>query len=289
MDITISSVFITICISFLLILFLNYLMVNTNKLKIFRTDFFTFLILIIVLRLIFPTELFFTITIPASKLMNPIVELFNSKVISNITVLHIVLCIWLLSSIIYGLRFIYQISNSYRIVKRLQQKSVCCKVSELLKDYEGKDYPVMISSIVNSPMVFGLKKIIFLPNVEFTDKELHNIVYHELQHIKNQDIYIKVFINILTMIYWWFPPIYLLRKNIDLFLEIRVDDQVTRKMSTESRLCYTESLINVQRKVKKERNKGYVFSTFINDSSNILSYRIHNKCRLFALRFFVFE
>ena len=72
MEITFSSLFITVLISSLMILILTYLMKNTNKLKIFLIDFFTVLILIIVLETCLPFELPFTKTIPFSIVMNPL-------------------------------------------------------------------------------------------------------------------------------------------------------------------------------------------------------------------------
>lgn len=275
MEITISSLFITILLSTLMIYFLNFFMKNSNKFKIFRTDFFTFLILVIVLRILFPVELFFTKSIYISSIMNPIMEFFNYELSSNITILHISLSIWLFGFIIFGFRFIHELVVSYKISNKIQEKSICYKVSDFLNNYDGKDYPIMISDIVKSPMVFGLKNIIFLPQIEFSKVDVYNIIHHEIRHIKNHDIFIKIFINLITILYWWFPPVYVLSKNINLFLEIRVDDQVTRNMSANSRIDYTQSLINVQKKINVQKNKSLAYSSFIDDSANILAYRIH--------------
>lgn len=277
MAITSSSIFITICISSLLIIALNYFISKTNKFKIFRTDFFAFLIAIIILRLIFPIELFFTKTIPASTIMNPIFSLLNYELITGVTVQQIILLIWLCGIIVFGKKFVQQIIVSYRIANRIQKKSSCYKASELLSNYEGKDYLIMISDLVSSPMVFGLNKIIFLPNIKFSQIDLNNIVLHEIQHIKNHDVFIKLFLNIIVIIYWWFPPIYLLQRNMSLFLEIRVDDQVTKTMSSDSRFNYAESLISVQKAIRNTNSnyKELVFSSFVNDSAEILSYRVN--------------
>ncbi|MEJ8738657.1 M56 family metallopeptidase, partial [Erysipelotrichaceae bacterium HCN-30851] len=254
---------------------LNYFIKNTNKIKIFRTDFFTFLILITVLRLLLPIELFFTKSIYIGSIMNPIVEFFNYELTSNITILHISLFIWLFGSIVLSFRFIHELVISYKISNKMQKKSICYKVSDFLNNYDGKDYPIMISDVVKSPMVFGLKNIIFLPQIEFSEVDLYNIIHHEIRHIRNHDIFIKLFINLIAILYWWFPPVYMLSKNINLFLEIRVDEQVTRNMSTVSRLDYTQSLVAVQRKLNDQKNKNFAYSSFIDDSANILAYRIH--------------
>lgn len=274
MNISISSILITLFISTLLIISLNYFMENTNKLKIFRTDFLFILISITILRLILPVELFFTITIMFTPVMNPIYEFLNFELLTGITNLHILLSIWLCGSIIYTVHFAHQIFLSYRITNRLQKSSIPYKTKELSEPYKSK-YKIFITDLVDSPMVFGLRKLIFLPNISFPDDDLLNIIHHEIQHIKNHDVYIKLFLNILIILYWWFPPTYILKKNVCLFLEVRVDDQVTRNMTTESRLKYTRSLINVQKKIKTHHQfKAFAYSSFIDDSSYILSYRI---------------
>ena len=114
--------------------------------------------------------------------------------------------------------------------------------------YSHCDIPVYRSDLVPSPMVIGFKKAIFLPETEFDHKELVNILEHELTHLRNKDIYIKNLINLLTIIYWWFPPIYVLQRQIDLFLEIRVDNKVTGNYSEKESLQYAQTLVSVQKK-----------------------------------------
>lgn len=275
MHISISSIFITLVISTLLIIGLNYFIVNTNKLKIFRTDFFSVLILIIVLRLILPVELFFTKSILLTFVMNPLIEFLNYKLIADITNSQVLLFIWISGSILYALYILHQTFISYRITNRLKNSSMPYDTSKLLES-NNCNYKIFITALVDSPMVFGLEKIVFLPNIAFSDDDLCNIIHHEIQHIKNQDIYIKLLLNILIVVYWWFPPIYILKKNLNLFLEVRVDDQVTRNMPTEARIKYTNSLVNVQKKIKTyHQYKAFAYSTFIDDSADILSYRIH--------------
>ncbi|MDO4465744.1 MAG: M56 family metallopeptidase, partial [Bacillota bacterium] len=103
--------------------------------------------------------------------------------------------------------------------------------------------------------------------------DLSNILLHESWHIKNHDIWIKQFINILVILYWWFIPIYRLQQNIDLFLEMRVDNQVTQNFSEQDTLNYMKTLVSIQEKLTQEEKQAIYFS--INDNSKILSYRIN--------------
>lgn len=121
----------------------------------------------------------------------------------------------------------------------------------------------------------GSKPSIYLPETAYTKEELHNILYHELQHIHHKDLWIKQLINGVVILYWWFLPVYVLRKQIDLYLEMRADNAVIGKMSREEYLEYAQSILDVQR--KQVEQKGFpsrMTTCFISDGTKSLSYRI---------------
>ena len=275
MNISVSSFFITLCISSLLIFFFNFMISNTNKFKIFRTDFLLFLILIIVLRIVLPLEFPFTITIVVQSLMNPLFSLLNNEIILGVSFSWILLTIWITGIFYFSIKMIYIHKCSSRIVDRINSKAAIHSSSEFINTGNNKKYTVLISNLINSPMVFGFNNIIFLPDIVLSEKEIKNVLYHEIQHIKNHDTFIKLIINALVVVYWWFPPIYSFRRNINSFLEVRVDDQVTSKMSSEERLDYAATLISIQKKIKSKDNNFSTSVFFINDSDNILSFRIN--------------
>ena len=62
-------------------------------------------------------------------------------------------------------------------------------------------------------MVLGWQKVILLPDVSYSQKEIEHILSHELQHILNHDIWIKQLMNLLTIVYWWFLPVLLAEKS----------------------------------------------------------------------------
>ena len=275
MRLSISSIVITICISTVLIFFFNYMISNTNKFKIFRTDFLSFLILIIILRIIFPFEFPFTITIVAQNLMNPLFSLLKKEILFDVNLSQILFLIWLIGILYLSVKLSHIHRCSAQIVKRIKLKSSIHNASEFINTTIGKKYTVMVSDLVKSPMIFGFNNIIFLPDIVLSEKEIKNVLYHEIQHIKNHDTFIKLIINALVVVYWWFPPIYSFRRNINSFLEVRVDDQVTSKMSSEERLDYAATLISIQKKIKSKDNNFSTSVFFINDSDNILSFRIN--------------
>ncbi|MGY3751148.1 M56 family metallopeptidase, partial [Vagococcus acidifermentans] len=111
---------------------------------------------------------------------------------------------------------------------------------------------------IQSPMVTGiLKKYILLPDLNYTDQQMRHIIIHELQHIKNFDIYIELLLEILVITYWWFPPIYLLKRQVELITEMRVDKQVMDLLDPNEYMDYIETLIFVKRAVLTTEDDFY--------------------------------
>ena len=76
--------------------------------------------------------------------------------------------------------------------------------------------------------------------------------------------------------YWWFIPVYRLRDKIDLFLEMRVDNQTTNPFSKEEIMKYMHTLIEIQRNIQsKNELKGQSTHFMIQDNAHVLEYRIN--------------
>lgn len=269
------TIFITLLVSGLLIFLLYLLLTNHQGYKYFRTDFIFIFVLVTVLRLCFPFEYFFTIIIPIPAIMNPVREALHTHIF-NIPVYQWLLIIETVGIIIQTARFVYRIHRLNIVYRMIVKNAKITSVGEYLQDHDHCDIPVYRSDLVPSPMVIGFKKAIFLPETEFDHKELVNILEHELTHLRNKDIYIKSLINLLTIIYWWFPPIYVLQRQIDLFLEIRVDNKVTGNYSEKESLQYAQTLVSVQKKIcicPKEQDSA-VNCFLIDENVNKLKYRI---------------
>lgn len=77
-------------------------------------------------------------------------------------------------------------------------------------------------------MVFGFRNpSILLPEeVGLDNQQLYFILYHEMMHHFNHDLYIQMIIELLSILYWWNPACRVLKKQIHILLEMRVDDEV---------------------------------------------------------------
>ena len=69
------------------------------------------------------------------------------------------------------------------------------------------------------------------------------ILLHEYTHLANQDIMLKMLIQVLCGIYWWNPLVYLLKKDLNQSMEIRCDLSVTRYLKEKERADYLEVML----------------------------------------------
>ena len=255
MNISISSLFITLCVSLLFILFFSMILTHKKSYRLFRADLLFILAIVICLRMIFPVEFPFTKTIPLPVIMNPIMDFLNFELFSEIKVMYVLFFIWM-TGIGFGLiNHIKNLIVTNKFKDRIIRKSRCFKMSELLQQNVSPDYNVYICDAVSAPMVIGFKKCIFIPEQEYSQIEMANILKHEAQHLKQNDFIFKQIVKLLTIIYWWFPPVYLLKKNIDLYVEIRVDEKTTDSLNENETMEYVQTLISVQKKIMEDHSK----------------------------------
>ena len=170
-----SSILITCLIATILIGLLNLFLTSKSSRKFIRTDVVIVLMFIILARLCLPCELPFTKSIEIPLFMNPISRGLRFEIIGMPVYIYLFI-IWGLGSIIQLIRYIHKVRTLNDIFQRLERKSKHSTVSSLLPSYSGKDYSVLISDIVHSPMVLGSKKCILLPENEYSTDELENIL-----------------------------------------------------------------------------------------------------------------
>lgn len=278
MNFSLSSIFITLLMVMIMGLLLSVLLHQKKRYIFFRSDLLVVLSIIILIRLLFPFELFFTRSIYIGSLMNPIQEFFGIELTNGITVLNIFCLFWGVGSIVCLSMYLRKIQISKQILQSIGQNAKKYTISSFIKVDPSLDYPVWVTDLVSVPMVLGLKEEIVLPAKQYSEVELQTIFQHEIQHVQNHDIYIKQLLNVLIIIYWWFLPIYWLSNNINLALEIRADAKATQHLEKIDVLKYAYTLVDIEDKFDyKAIDKSLAVSSnfFIQENSKVLLYRIN--------------
>lgn len=101
---------------------------------------------------------------------------------------------------------------------------------------KGK-YSISASSILNgSPFVAGiLSPTIYIPShllAYLSTKEYEAVLAHEIEHIRNRDVFIRFILDIITSLFWWVPTKWL-QNRIEEGQEISCDDKC-RKYGVDS-------------------------------------------------------
>lgn len=110
--------------------------------------------------------------------------------------------------------------------------------------------------------------------MDLTDEEWHFILKHEVIHFYNRDLQIKMFIQLLRIIYWWNPFVHLLNHQVDMILEIRTDLKVTKNMTEDKKINYLDCLLKVAKNLSSQGDPYYLVA-FDNGKSSLLSQRFH--------------
>lgn len=179
----------------------------------------TFIIIaLILIRIIFPFELSFARTIPSDHIMVFIRDTLKNEIslfTITLTVKEFLLAIWLLGIVIYGFMAIKARIDFRHFVDRLSRKDND-KVNQILssimsKRHKNTPFEIICSSEISIPMLYGIiNPKIIIPDIYLSKNEWKFILEHEIGHYYNYDLQMILLVQILSVIYWWNPFIYLL-------------------------------------------------------------------------------
>lgn len=287
MKFSIASLLISLCLASVLIILLRLFLSHKLTYKQFRIDFLSIFSFIITLRLLLPFEFANTQTVASQYILPAIysvgkIDLINTSL--KLTLGKILLAIWICGSIISLLHFFknkYLLRNFTRSLVKLPENYLDPSVREMIP----QKIKLYYSKLPNSPYTFGvIRPGIVFSNLKLSVDDQRFIVGHELEHIRRHDNFKKYVIEILVCIYWWYPLIYLFRREVNSIIEINIDYQMIKNKNSKIYFDYTECLIKVAKQLKnftfhsklqKEIYKNSNLSNFVLFQENTLTRRIN--------------
>lgn len=107
--------------------------------------------------------------------------------------------------------------------------------------------PVLFrNTVAATPMLIGVfRPMIVLPNQEYQEAQLRNILTHELTHLKRGDLLIKWFMMLINTAHWFNPLIYFVRREMSRACELSCDESVIKKLDKVGKQSYGDTLISV--------------------------------------------
>lgn len=156
--------------------------------------------------------------------------------------------IWLLGSIISFGWFMTSYAYYSRRIKRSCSEPNDDDIAVFRQMAGDSRVKLTCSSNVATPVLIGvIKPVIILPSFAYVhsamEKELRNILRHELTHYRRKDILYKWFVVAVTSLHWFNPLMVLVRKEIGKACELSCDEAVISDMSAAEMRQYGNTLL----------------------------------------------
>lgn len=184
--------------------------------------------------------------------------------------------IWLTGLIIM---FSYLVYNSLKLLRNsIKAKAVKNKnIEHLLNSFNlKKKVTVKSSEVITTPLVFGLfRYTILLPKrtLEWSREDLDLIIAHEAAHILRKDPFMLAFQNILKIIYFFNPLIWLLDKKMTIQREQLSDLKAVEILNTTNKNYVKKLYRNIEDLV--DNHRGYLLVNSLSHSGKALKKRFN--------------
>ncbi len=252
MELTIFTLIITVFWVSIFVKIISSLRKQMAVLNCFSIYPLLFLLMLCILRVIFPFGFPFTILIESEKILSPIQHFlctpFTIICGSDITVFRIILGIWILGAVVILTKQLHSARRFRHIVDILPAAKDKRLYHILGKANSGKlkTFDIKIHKYFQSPAVIGIfHPVILLPEMEFSDDQLFGIFLHEISHFKFRHQIIKLIAECIRVCFWWNPIFRTLSDEVAHALEMHSDKMVCSKLNQRQRLEYCKSITRV--------------------------------------------
>ena len=227
----------------LFILFLHFLLKDTSILLKTGLGFFVLGTALCILRLFTPLEIPFLqyrLEYPGfiSELIRP-----RDFLGTGMPLVYVIIFCLLLVSLILFFRFLLKVRKMERVLRENSEEAH--DAEEILHTIdEACPLPVRRTALLSGPVIVGyLHPVIYLPEVSFSRKNLIDILRHEYTHWKRHHLTFKFVLQCITILFWWNPCIYLLRKDMVHLIELICDEVAMRTYQQNEKLHYMATIL----------------------------------------------
>ena len=123
-------------------------------------------------------------------------------------------------------------------------------------------------SSVRTPLMVGvLHPMIILPEADYDEEKLDNILRHELMHYRRRDVLYKWFAVLVYAAQWFNPLCYVVRGEISRACELSCDEMLLRGMDREQKQSYGNTLLSMA--ASASLPAGVVATTFATEKKTL--------------------
>lgn len=219
------------------------------------------------IRILVPGEISGARVVSATPVYNPLNNLLQTPVpaqSTGITLCHGIIFFWIGVAGILLLRFIHINVKAYGIAFQLPQADIPhlhTVLSDTIRDKDKCKLNVAICSDIDTPQILGFRRsVILLPLRNYQKQELSAIIAHEYQHYIHHDIWLRLILQLIAILFWWNPLVYLLKQNTETALDILCDMVLLRDEPFERVRAYGKTLVKFA--PKQNRNTHNLAAQF---------------------------
>ncbi len=148
--------------------------------------------------------------------------------------------IWIIGAV---LLLFFRLFNYFIFILRLHKYTEVISCPEVA-EYTNRKITTRVSEKISSPLIIGVfRPTLLLPKTSLTQEQLHNILSHEITHLKRNDIIYKWFVSFVKCFCWYNPAVYLISRQINIDCEISCDLAVVEKMNDTEKKSYIETIL----------------------------------------------
>lgn len=213
------------------------------------------LLLLTMLRLFFPFEMPFCRNVNLSRLPSEII----AKIVHpyfylgeiEVSVWFCLQCVWACGTVISLLNLYRVCRVIHRHVRRygedVSSKEPYRSIFQGICTRREAEMPILLVPGLDAPRQDRIlhPRILLPKGMAFSEAQLRYIFRHELAHARHHDVLIKLLVNLLAAVYWWNPLTRLLRRQLDVALEIHVDGRVVSGGDKDTKSGYVATLMEV--------------------------------------------
>lgn len=237
------------------LILLSVCLVNSKLLTRAGHRLLALFVLFTTLRFIFPIELPFTVTIKLPAIISQLIANCHNRLFlicgQPISFISIFKFAWVGGFILGLVKLIITYYRSSKMIvlygKELTNTQPYQKLIAQICTEKGRANRFRIIELpgLNTPALFGIihPRILIPEGFQIAEQDLTYILQHEAAHHFNHDILLKNIIKVITLFYWWDIFSWILNRQAEVILEMRIDNRITTDKTTTEE--YMHCLIHI--------------------------------------------
>lgn len=195
----------------------------------------------------------------------PAIQRQTAGLSSSVSPMIVVVVVWAAVAI---LSFAWQLLRYFRFKRMIKRWGIPIDspgIWEIFSMEKGKcgvrakNIRLISCNFISTSMVTGfLHPVVLLPNRDFDDDELELIFAHELTHLKQHHLLLKLLACFVTALHWFNPFVYLMSSAMQADVETACDETVLKNANITDRQFYGEVIIGM---IGKKSDKRTSLST----------------------------